>query len=44
MATTTLPSNPRGIPLAPFVEQVENLVAEEKNVDNVLKKFGEMLK
>jgi hypothetical protein len=33
--------NPRGIPKAPFVENVEDHVSEQEPVEVVLKKFQE---
>ncbi|RPA77149.1 Prefoldin, subunit 3 [Ascobolus immersus RN42] len=36
-------TNPRGIPLAPFVEKVEDYVSSREEVEPALKKFQEMI-
>ncbi|KAF2096513.1 Prefoldin, subunit 3 [Rhizodiscina lignyota] len=37
------PTNPRGIPLAPFVDKVEDYVASRAEVEGTLKSFQEMI-
>lgn len=37
------PSNPRGIPYAPFVDKVEDYVASREDVEPTLRKFQEMI-
>ncbi|KAF7728356.1 hypothetical protein EC973_006297 [Apophysomyces ossiformis] len=41
MASAKMETNPRGIPLSPFVERVEDYVSETETVEIVLKKFQE---
>ena len=36
-------SNPRGIPTAPFVDNVEDYVSSRAEVEGVLKNFQEMI-
>jgi hypothetical protein len=36
-------SNPRGIPVAPFVEDVESFVSSRAEIEPNLKKFQEMI-
>jgi len=36
-------TNPRGIPVAPFVDKVEDYVSSRKEVEPALKKFQEMI-
>lgn len=36
-------TNPRGIPVAPFVEKVEDYVSSRKEVEATLKNFQEMI-
>ncbi|CZS92613.1 related to prefoldin subunit 3 [Rhynchosporium agropyri] len=40
---TTAPTNPRGIPYAPFVDKVEDYVTSRADVEKTLKKFQEMI-
>lgn len=37
------PSNPRGIPYAPFVDKVEDYVASREDVEPTLRSFQEMI-
>lgn len=37
------PTNPRGIPYAPFVDRVEDYVASRAEVDGTMKSFQEMI-
>ena len=37
------PSNPRGIPFAPFVDKVEDYVSSRADVEGALKSFQEMI-
>lgn len=37
------PTNPRGIPYAPFVDRVEDYVASRAEVEGALKNFQEMI-
>lgn len=37
------PTNPRGIPLAPFVDKVEDYVTSRSEVESTLKSFQEMI-
>jgi hypothetical protein len=37
------PTNPRGIPYAPFVDKVEDYVASRADVETTLKNFQEMI-
>ncbi|KAH7369856.1 Prefoldin subunit-domain-containing protein [Rhexocercosporidium sp. MPI-PUGE-AT-0058] len=37
------PTNPRGIPFAPFVDKVEDYVTSRADVEKTLKKFQEMI-
>ena len=37
------PTNPRGIPYAPFVDKVEDYVSSRAEVEGALKKFQEMI-
>jgi len=37
------PTNPRGIPFAPFVDKVEDYVASREEVETTLKSFQEMI-
>jgi hypothetical protein len=37
------PTNPRGIPYAPFVDKVENYVTSRADVEATLKNFQEMI-
>lgn len=37
------PSNPRGIPYAPFVDRVEDYVATRQDVEPTLRSFQEMI-
>jgi len=37
------PTNPRGIPYAPFVDKVEDYVASRADVDGTMKSFQEMI-
>lgn len=37
------PTNPRGIPYAPFVDKVEDYVSSRAEVDTVMKNFQEMI-
>ena len=37
------PTNPRGIPYAPFVDKVEDYVASRAEVDGTMKSFQEMI-
>lgn len=39
----TAPTNPRGIPFAPFVDKVEDYVSSRADVEPVLKNFQEMI-
>ncbi|KAK1061077.1 peptide chain release factor 1 [Friedmanniomyces endolithicus] len=39
----TAPTNPRGIPLAPFVDKVEDYVSSRSDVEGCLKSFQEMI-
>lgn len=37
------PTNPRGIPYAPFVDRVEDYVSTRADVEGTLKSFQEMI-
>ena len=37
------PTNPRGIPYAPFVDKVEDYVSSRAEVDGTMKSFQEMI-
>lgn len=37
------PTNPRGIPFAPFVDKVEDYVTTRADVEGALKSFQEMI-
>ena len=37
------PTNPRGIPVAPFVDKVEDYVSSRAEVDGTMKNFQEMI-
>lgn len=37
------PTNPRGIPYAPFVDKVEDYVSSRDDVEGALKNFQEMI-
>jgi len=37
------PTNPRGIPYAPFVDKVEDYVVSRAEVDGTMKSFQEMI-
>lgn len=37
------PTNPRGIPFAPFVDRVEDYVTTRADVETTLKNFQEMI-
>ncbi|GAB7346171.1 hypothetical protein MBLNU457_4913t1 [Dothideomycetes sp. NU457] len=37
------PTNPRGIPIAPFVDRVEDYVSNREEVESTLKSFQEMI-
>ena len=37
------PTNPRGIPQAPFVDKVEDYVSSRADVEGTLKSFQEMI-
>ena len=37
------PTNPRGIPHAPFVDRVEDYVSSRAEVDGTMKSFQEMI-
>lgn len=37
------PTNPRGIPYAPFVDKVEDYVSTREDVEPTLRKFQEMI-
>ena len=37
------PTNPRGIPCAPFVDKVEDYVSSRAQVDGTMKSFQEMI-
>jgi hypothetical protein len=37
------PTNPRGIPFAPFVDKVEDYVSSREEVETTLKSFQEMI-
>jgi len=37
------PTNPRGIPFAPFVDKVEDYVTSREDVESTLKSFQEMI-
>lgn len=37
------PTNPRGIPYAPFVDKVEDYVSSRAEVETTLKSFQEMI-
>ncbi|KAK0893990.1 peptide chain release factor 1 [Friedmanniomyces endolithicus] len=39
----TAPTNPRGIPFAPFVDKVEDYVSSRSDVEGCLKSFQEMI-
>ncbi|KAH6615612.1 Prefoldin subunit-domain-containing protein [Chaetomium sp. MPI-SDFR-AT-0129] len=41
--TTVTPSNPRGIPHAPFVDKVEDYVTSRADVEPTLRRFQEMI-
>ncbi|KAK4143013.1 Prefoldin subunit-domain-containing protein [Dichotomopilus funicola] len=41
--TTVTPSNPRGIPNAPFVDKVEDYVTSRADVEPTLRRFQEMI-
>ncbi|PFH56379.1 hypothetical protein XA68_16598 [Ophiocordyceps unilateralis] len=42
-AKEAAPTNPRGIPYAPFVDKVEDYVATRQDVESTLKSFQEMI-
>jgi Prefoldin subunit len=42
-STETAPTNPRGIPFAPFVDKVEDYVSTREDVAGTLKSFQEMI-
>jgi hypothetical protein len=37
------PTNPRGIPVAPFVDRVEDYVTDRSEVENTINSFKEMI-
>ncbi|MCJ1285034.1 peptide chain release factor 1 [Xylographa opegraphella] len=37
------PTNPRGIPFAPFVDKVEDYVSSRAEVDGTMRSFQEMI-
>lgn len=37
------PTNPRGIPFAPFVDKVEDYVTSREEVEGIMNKFQEMI-
>lgn len=37
------PTNPRGIPYAPFVDKVEDYVSSREDVESTLRSFQEMI-
>jgi len=39
----TSPTNPRGIPYAPFIDRVEDYVTSSADVEGTLKNFQEMI-
>ena len=41
--TDATPSNPRGIPYAPFVDNVEDYVSTRADVEPTLRRFQEMV-
>jgi hypothetical protein len=41
--TDIAPTNPRGIPYAPFVDKVEDYVTSRADVESTLKNFQEMI-
>lgn len=42
-AATPTPTNPRGIPQAPFVDKVEDYVTTRDDVEPTLRRFQEMI-
>lgn len=42
-AKDATPTNPRGIPYAPFVDKVEDYVATRQDVEPTLRSFQEMI-
>jgi len=42
-ASKDAPTNPRGIPFAPFVNKVEDYVSSRAEVESTLKSFQEMI-
>lgn len=42
-ASKDAPTNPRGIPYAPFVDRVEDYVSSRADVEGALKSFQEMI-
>ena len=43
MHSAVAPTNPRGIPTAPFVDKVEDYIATRADVEPALRKFQEMI-
>jgi len=43
VASSNTTSNARGIPVAPFVDDVEDYVASRDEVENTLRSFQEMI-
>ncbi|KAF2500155.1 Prefoldin, subunit 3 [Lophium mytilinum] len=43
LSSKDAPTNPRGIPFAPFVDKVEDYVASREEVESTLKSFQEMI-
>ncbi|KAF1920327.1 Prefoldin subunit-domain-containing protein [Ampelomyces quisqualis] len=42
-ASKDAPTNPRGIPLAPFIDKVEDFVSDRSEVENTINSFKEMI-
>lgn len=42
-ASKDAPTNPRGIPYAPFVDKVEDYVTSRADVESTMNKFQEMI-
>lgn len=43
MCSKDAPTNPRGIPFAPFVDKVEDYVSSREEVEGIMNKFQEMI-
>jgi len=43
LTALSAPTNPRGIPYAPFVDKVEDYVSSRAEVESTLKSFQEMI-